>query len=241
MANLLLFEPISCTYTYIIGCRATNNAVIIDPVLETYKRDAQLLHELGLEPLFVLDTHVHADHYTGAGRLKTVFPKLKSVISKNSGAEANVYVDDGEVVKFGQGEIEVRLTPGHTNGCATFVAHKLRKAFTGDALLFRGCGRTDFQEGNSRLLYESVHGKILSLPDDYALHPGHDYKGHLHTTVGEEKKYNLRLTKKLEDFVVLMDNLNLAPPKMIGNAVPVNKAGGSLEVLSEIDKSRANN
>lgn len=233
-----LFESVSCTYTYILGCGATRKALIIDPVLETFNRDVQLLRELDLDPIYVLDTHVHADHYTGAGQLKTVFPQLKSVLSKNSGAVANIFADDGQIIRFGQEELEVRLTPGHTNGCATYVAHKLRKAFTGDALLIRGCGRTDFQEGNSKLLYESVHNKVLSLPDGYALHPGHDYKGHLHTTVTEEKKYNPRFTKKLEDFIVLMENLKLARPKLIDTAVPVNKAGGSLEVLNSLQKKK---
>lgn len=242
MANLLvfrqLFESVSCTYTYILGCAVTRKAVIIDSVLETVERDAKLLRELELEPIFSLDTHIHADHVTGAGTLKQIFPKMKSVLSTTSGGMADLFLGDYDVLKFGNEQLEARLTPGHTDGCATFVTHNHKKAFTGDALFIRGCGRTDFQEGNARTLYKSVHEKIFSLSDDFALYPGHDYKGMLHTTVAEEKKYNPRLTKSMEDFVKLMNSLKLSPPKQIEKAVPANKVGGVFELMDEATKKK---
>lgn len=120
---------------------------------------------------------MHADHITGTGRLKKLIPELKSVISGQSGAKADVFIDDGDKIKFGSHELEVRATPGHTNGCVTYVSHKEKLAFCGDAVLIRGCGRTDFQEGSPEKLYDSVWGKIFSLGEDYTLYPAHDYKG----------------------------------------------------------------
>ncbi|KAL3995278.1 Persulfide dioxygenase ETHE1 mitochondrial [Acanthocheilonema viteae] len=228
-----LFEPVSCTYTYLLGCSTSRKSIIIDPVLETVERDAKLIKELNLDPMYGLNTHLHADHITGTGKLKQIFPHMRSVLSKCSGGYADVRVSDREILKFGNQNLEVRETPGHTNGCVTYVSYDHRMAFTGDALLIRGCGRTDFQEGNPEVLYKSVHEKIFSLPDDFLLYPAHDYKGFLLTTVGEEKKYNPRLTKSLNDFVVLMKNLKLAYPKQIDRALPANKVCGMYELMDE--------
>lgn len=221
-----LFDKDSSTYTYLLADVNNREAVIIDPVLEHAERDAQLIKDLGLTLKFAMNTHMHADHVTGTGLLKKLVPGSKSLISKCSGAQADIYVDEGQDVEFGRHRLEVRATPGHTNGCVTYVCHEQGMAFTGDALLIRGCGRTDFQEGDSKMLYESVHNKILSLPDSFKLFPAHDYKGQTSTTVAEEKQYNPRLTKSCEEFVKIMENLNLPYPKMIDLALPANRVCG---------------
>ncbi|OAE33262.1 hypothetical protein AXG93_1200s1240 [Marchantia polymorpha subsp. ruderalis] len=162
---------------------------LVDPVDRTVERDLNLIKELGLKLLYAINTHVHADHVTGTGLLKTKLPGVQSLISKASGAKADHYVEHGDKIQFGSLYLEVRATPGHTAGCVTYVSGEgpdqisPRLAFTGDALLIRGCGRTDFQ--------------IFSLPEETFLYPAHDYKGQTVTTVGEEKLYNPRLTKDL--------------------------------------------
>lgn len=219
-----LFDPESSTYTYLLADEQSREAVIIDPVRDQVERDVQLIEELGLKLLYVLDTHVHADHITGAGVLRSRLG-AKTVVSKHGGAPcADVPVDEGDTVKFGACTIEVRSTPGHTNGCVTYVTGDKSMAFTGDALLIRGSGRTDFQQGDSRKLYHSVREKIFTLPDETRLYPGHDYKGRTVTTVGEEKKFNARLgmDKSEDDFVEIMKNLKLAQPKKIQESVPEN-------------------
>ena len=219
-----LFDPESSTYTYLLADAATREAVIIDPVRDQVERDAQLIEELGLHLLYVLDTHVHADHVTAAGVLRRRFG-AKTVASVRGGPGcADLLVDDGAELRFGSHRIEVRATPGHTDGCVTYVTGDHTMAFTGDALLIRGCGRTDFQQGDARQLYASVHGKILSLPDDTLLYPGHDYKGRTVTSVAEEKAHNPRLGggKSEAEFVAIMDGLKLANPKKIAEALPAN-------------------
>uniref|UniRef100_A0A182U6R4 Lactamase_B domain-containing protein n=1 Tax=Anopheles melas TaxID=34690 RepID=A0A182U6R4_9DIPT len=158
---------------------------------------------------------MHADHVTGTGFLKQLLPGTVSVISLSSGAKADKHLVDNETVQFGRHELRAMATPGHTNGCMTFLVEEQGIAFTGDTLLIRGCGRTDFQEGDSRSLYRSVHERIFTLPENFRLFPAHDYKGNMETTVAEEKRYNPRLTKDVEAFVELMNNLNLPYPKMI--------------------------
>lgn len=225
-----LFDKESSTYTYILADVTSKEAVIIDPVLELAERDAQLINDLGLKLKYAMNTHMHADHVTGTGLLKKLLPGSKSLISKCSGAQADVFVEDGQGVKFGRHQLEVRGTPGHTNGCVTYVIHEQGLAFTGDTLLIRGCGRTDFQEGSSKTLYQSVHKRIFTLPENFKLYPAHDYKGQTSTTVGEEKHYNPRLTKPVEEFIKIMDNLNLPYPKMIDRAVPANRVCGLHDV-----------
>ncbi|KAJ1081426.1 hypothetical protein NDU88_001608 [Pleurodeles waltl] len=217
-----LFELKSSTYTYLLADAETKQAVIIDPVLETADRDVRLIQQLGLKLLYAANTHVHADHVTGSGKLKAEIPGCQSVIALNSGAKADVYVKDGDVVKFGNFGLEVRATPGHTSGCLTYVLTDHSMAFTGDALLIRGCGRTDFQQGSCETLYKSVHEQIFTLPDECLLYPAHDYTGQTVTTVSEEKKFNPRLTKSLSEFCKIMKNLNLPKPKQIDRAVPAN-------------------
>jgi len=224
-----LFDYQSYTYTYLLGCALTKEAIIIDPVLDQVKRDIQLAEELGLNLKLGLNTHVHADHVTGTGQLKKILGEsFRSVLSENSGGEADVKIKEGDVIEFGIQHLDVLSTPGHTNGCLSYVLHDHSLVMTGDALLIRGCGRTDFQQGSSSTLYESVHNKILSLPDHYKLYPGHDYRGFTHSTVYEEKNCNPRLTLSKENFIQFMKDLNLAYPKLIDVAVPANMKCGEL-------------
>ena len=172
-----LFDRTSCTYTYLLADTDTHEAVLIDPVIELAERDVQTTKDLGLTLKYCLNTHMHADHITGTGLLKKLVPEIKSVISVASGAEADVKVENGSIVKFGNHELDVVSTPGHTNGCVAYVCKAQSCAFTGDTVLIRGCGRTDFQEGDASVLYDSVWNNIFSLPEDYRLFPAHDYKG----------------------------------------------------------------
>ncbi|XP_058448292.1 persulfide dioxygenase ETHE1, mitochondrial isoform X2 [Malaya genurostris] len=225
-----LFDEKSWTYTYLLGDVTSKEAVLIDPVLERAPRDAKLILELGFKLTYALNTHMHADHITGTGYLKQLLPGTISVISETSGAKADKYLKDNEVLRFGRFELKALSTPGHTNGCMTFVVDDQGVAFTGDALLIRGCGRTDFQEGDSRTLYKSVHERIFSLPDNYRLFPAHDYNGNMETSVAEEKQYNPRLTKDVDTFVEIMANLNLPYPSKIDVAVPANRECGLYDI-----------
>ncbi|MFO0557865.1 MAG: MBL fold metallo-hydrolase [Polyangiales bacterium] len=223
-----LFDPESSTYTYLLADEATRKAVIIDPVLEQLDRDLAVINELGLTLEWALDTHVHADHVTALGLLRER-TGCKAALSERSGTGwPDVLLRHGLRVEFGSRWLEVRETPGHTNGCLSYVLDDQSKVFTGDALLIRGCGRTDFQQGDASALYRSIHEQIFTLPDACEVYPGHDYKGRLVSTVGEEKRLNPRLGggKSVEQFVEIMKNLQLAYPKKINIAVPANLHGG---------------
>ncbi len=217
-----LFESQSSTYTYLLGDVASKKAVLIDPVIETVDRDLNLLHELGLELDLILETHIHADHITGAGELRSR-TGAKVGVAEVAGADSvDLPLVDGQVVKVGHLEIKVLATPGHTNACLSFLCED--RVFTGDVLLIRGTGRTDFQQGSPESLYESVHEKLFSLPDETFVYPGHDYRGLPYTTIGLEKAYNLRLGggRSSADFIKTMSELKLAQPKRIQEAVPAN-------------------
>lgn len=223
-----LFDHESFTYTYLLADEESREAVLIDPVLEQLDRDASLLAELHLRLVYALDTHVHADHVTALGALRDRLG-ARTVVSARSGSGCpDVFVKEGDVVRFGACGLTVRETPGHTNGCITYVTLDQRLAFTGDALLIRGCGRTDFQEGDARTLYRSVTEKLFTLPDACLLYPGHDYKGRTVTSVAEEKEHNPRLGggRTVEEFVRTMSQLKLARPKRMDEAVPANLACG---------------
>jgi glyoxylase-like metal-dependent hydrolase (beta-lactamase superfamily II)/rhodanese-related sulfurtransferase len=223
-----LFDHETSTYTYLLADPETRDAVIIDPVREQLERDLSVIADLSLQLRYVLDTHVHADHVTGSGLLRER-TGAKTVVSKHGGAPcADVLVDDGDVIQFGKHQLEVRATPGHTAGCVTYVTAERDMAFTGDTLLIRGCGRTDFQQGDARQLYQSVVDKIFSLPDDTKIFPGHDYKGRTMSTVIEEKSHNPRLKEGTSEneFAVIMSGLKLAYPKRIQEAVPANQKCG---------------
>jgi glyoxylase-like metal-dependent hydrolase (beta-lactamase superfamily II)/rhodanese-related sulfurtransferase len=226
-----LFDPQSSTYTYLLGDDKTSEAILIDPVFEQVRRDAALVNELGLKLVATVETHVHADHVTGGWMLKRQFG-CDIVISIATNAKgADRYVVDGDMISFGKRYIQVRATPGHTNGCMTYVLDDESMAFTGDCLLIRGSGRTDFQQGEAREMYRSVHTKIFTLPERCLLYPGHDYRGLTVTSVGEERNFNPRLGGQIgeADFAGYMENLNLPHPKQIKVAVPANMRCGQPE------------
>lgn len=226
-----LFDPQSSTYTYLLACPATREAVLVDPVFEHERRDAALIQELGFRLLWTLETHVHADHVTGAALLRRSLGS-KAALSRDSGATgADRTLVDGEKIAFGKRFLEARATPGHTNGCMTFVLDDKSMAFTGDTLLIRGCGRTDFQQGDAHQLFRSVRDRIFTLPDACLLYPGHDYKGLTASSVGEEKRYNPRIAESIgeDDFVGYMTNLGLPHPKLMQVAVPANLKVGEPE------------
>jgi glyoxylase-like metal-dependent hydrolase (beta-lactamase superfamily II)/rhodanese-related sulfurtransferase len=219
-----LFDPPSSTYSYLLADRARREAVLIDPVFEQARRDAALLHELDLSLIATIDTHVHADHVTGAWLLKQ---RCGSAIalSAASGAEgADRYLAHGERISFGTRYLQVRSTPGHTAGCVTLVLDDETMAFTGDCLLIRGSGRTDFQQGDPHAMFRSVRTEILTLPGWCMLYPAHDYRGLTATSVEEERRFNPRLGGDIaeSDFVGYMNNLGLPHPKQMDIAVPAN-------------------
>lgn len=221
-----LFEPVTCTFTYLLACAATREAVLIDPVQEMADRDAKLLKELGLSLKYGINTHAHADHISGTHKLRAYYPGMKSVIGRASGAKADVHVEHGDTISFGLRSLKALSTPGHTNGCMSFLMDDSTAVFTGDALFVRGCGRTDFQAGDSRKLYRGIHEHLFTLPPATVVFPGHDYKGMLYSTIGEEAALNPRLTQSEEGFVELMANLGLPKPKQIDIAVPANLEDG---------------
>lgn len=230
-----LFDNKSSTFTYLLADEASKTAVIIDPVFEQANRDLALIHELDLELKYTIDTHCHADHVTASWLLKH---NLNSdILCANAIGAENVDrgLQHGDTICFGQYELEVRATPGHTDGCLTFVCHQQKMAFTGDALLIRGCGRCDFQQGNAGVLFDSITQQILSLPDDYRLFPGHDYSGRCETSVIEEKLYNVRLGGEAnkQDFVGYMDNMILPHPKFIDIALPANLVAGKPQAIPD--------
>lgn len=219
-----LFDPTSSTYTYLLGCSATGEAVLIDPVFEQVRRDAALIAELGLKLQWTLETHVHADHVTGAWLLKQKLGSGIALAEASGAAGADLLLKDGDQVAFGRRALEVRATPGHTSGCVTYVLDDESMAFTGDCIMIRGSGRTDFQQGDPRALYRSVRSRIFSLPEPCLLYPAHDYRGLTTTSVAEEKKFNPRLGGEVGegDYVGYMKNLDLPHPKKIDEAVPAN-------------------
>jgi len=226
-----LFDAASSTYTYVLADERTREAVIIDPVFEQHTRDAALVRELGLKVLATLDTHCHADHVTGAWLMKQVFGSRIGLAAVYGAQNVDLPLSHGEVIRFGQESLEVRATPGHTAGCLSFVTADRRAVFTGDALLVRAAGRTDFQQGSAGQLYESITTQLFSLSDDCVLYPGHDYEGRTSSTIGEERLHNPRIGggARREDFVGFMNNLALPHPKLLAVAVPANLLAGQPE------------
>jgi len=219
-----LFDPQSSTYTYLLADEAAGEAVLIDPVYEQVRRDSALIEELGLKLVATLETHVHADHVTGAWLMRERLGSQIALAAHGGAEGADRLLEHGDKVNFGKRYLTVRATPGHTAGCLTYVLDSEKMAFTGDCLLIRGCGRTDFQGGSAAQLYNSVHTQIFTLPDACLLYPGHDYRGLSVTSVAEEKSYNPRLGGQLSqsDFAGFMDNLGLDHPKKMDIAVPAN-------------------
>lgn len=224
-----LFEPQTSTYTYLIADSESKEALLIDPVLETVQRDWSLIQDLELQLKYILETHIHADHITGSYELKKL-SGAKSAVGANSGVNcADVYLNDGEQLNVGSLKITAISTPGHTNGCTTYSIQNM--IFTGDSLMIRSAGRTDFQQGSPEILFSSIREKLFTLPDDTIVYPGHDYKGIQHSSIKEEKLLNPRigLNKTKEEFINIMNNLNLAHPKKIDVAVPANLNCGKID------------
>lgn len=221
-----LFEPISSTYTYLMGCEDTGKAILVDPVINSIDRDLNEISRLGLSLAYTVDTHIHADHITSALEMKQkvgskiATPAMESLDCTDFGLE------EGKPFQLGSIKLDPLHTPGHTDGHFAYVFQD--RIFTGDALLIEGCGRTDFQNGDTDVLYKSVTEKLFSLPDDYLVYPAHDYKQRRVSTIAQEKDRNGRLgeEKTLEEFREIMSNLNLSYPKFIDYAVPGNQKCG---------------
>jgi sulfur dioxygenase len=229
-----LFDSETSTFTYLIADETARQSVLIDCVFEQHLRDLALIRELGLELLFTLETHVHADHVTGGWLMKEAVGS-RIALSEKGGAEgAGLLLGHADVIEFGNLRLGVRATPGHTNGCLSYVLSDQSMAFTGDSLLIRAAGRTDFQQGSAATLYRSVHEQLYSLPDSCLIYPGHDYSGRTVTTVAEEKSHNPRLGEGVreQDFKGYMDNLGLPHPKKLDIAVPANLRCGRPDELA---------
>jgi glyoxylase-like metal-dependent hydrolase (beta-lactamase superfamily II) len=209
-----VFDNKSSTYTYLIASAKGREAVIIDPVIENVESYIKLLNELDLKLVKVIDTHIHADHVTGASKLKQV-TNCSTLMGEHTPADAvEIKVKDDEIIKIDQIEIKAMYTPGHTSDSYSFLMKNY--LFSGDTLLINGTGRTDFQNGSSKDAYNSIFNRLLKLPEDTILYPGHDYNGKESSTIGNEKKFNPRLqVKNVDEYVELMSNLNLAKPQLI--------------------------
>ncbi|MGA9525727.1 MAG: MBL fold metallo-hydrolase [Myxococcaceae bacterium] len=219
-----LFDADSSTWTYLIADPATQDAALIDPVLEQVERDLSLIEELGLRLTLVLETHIHADHVTGAGELRA--RSGCTVVASDKGASCvNLHVKHGEEVPLGGLSFRVLATPGHTDDSVSYLLGD--RVFTGDALLVRTVGRTDFQNGDAGQLYDSVTKVLFALPEETRVYPGHDYKGHAVTTIREEMRHNVRIAGRTRDaFIALMNGLDLPAPRRLDVAVPANRACG---------------
>lgn len=221
-----LFEPLSSTYTYLLGCEETGQAILIDPVIVTMERDLAEIHRLGLRLAYTLDTHIHADHITAALDLKKATGSRIAVPAYDRLPCADVGIEEGKPFQVGSVTLQPLHTPGHTDGHFAYVFGN--RVFTGDALLIDGCGRTDFQNGDSEALYKSVREKLFTLPEDYLVYPAHDYQDRRVSSIAQEKKRNPRLgaDRSLDEFKELMANLKLPYPKFIDYAVPGNRQCG---------------
>ena len=221
-----LFDRDTSTITYLLWDLDAKTGVIIDPVREQFERDLRLVGELGVRLAYALDTHVHADHVTSLGMLREALG-LRTAVGEPSGVPcADLLLKDGDTLRFGKHTLTALATPGHTDACTSFKVENM--VFTGDALFIRGCGRTDFQQGDPAMLYRSITEKLYVLPDDTLVYPGHDYKGESVSTIGEEKQHNPRIpaTQTESAFAALMNALNLPRPKRIDEAVPANLGCG---------------
>jgi sulfur dioxygenase len=227
-----LFDAETSTYTYLIADIATKEAILVDPVLEQVERDRKLLQELGLTLRYCLETHIHADHITGTEKLREATGCLGVVPANAQASCADIYIENGEILELGKVTIKAIATPGHTDSHNAYLVNHDR-VLTGDALFIRGCGRTDFQNGDAGTLYDSVTQRLFTLPYDTLVYPGHDYRGHTVSTIWEEKHWNPRFVGRTRDnFIEFMTNLNLPDPKKMMEAVPANEMCGSLAVLT---------
>jgi sulfur dioxygenase len=225
-----LFEPDSSTYTYLIACPATGKTALIDPVLDSAVRDVKILQEMGLTLDYTIDTHIHADHLSGARRLRELTGSQIACPAMDALSCADIGVAEGEVLRIGQLELHPLFTPGHTDHHHAYLidngTHKL--LFSGDALLIDACGRTDFQSGDAATLYRSIHDKFFTLPDETLVYPCHDYEGRFVSSIAQEKARNPRLggNRSQQAFVDIMNTLDLPYPRKIDFAVPGNRQCG---------------
>jgi glyoxylase-like metal-dependent hydrolase (beta-lactamase superfamily II)/rhodanese-related sulfurtransferase len=226
-----LFDHVSSTYSYLLADERTRQAVLIDAVFEQHARDAALIRELELDLRYVLDTHCHADHVTGAWLMKQAFGSSIALSGLYGALHVDLPLAHGMFVRFGDHALEVRGTPGHTAGCLSLVSESRDRVFTGDALLIRGAGRTDFQQGDAALLFRSIREQLFVLPDDCLVLPAHDYDGRTASSIGEERRFNPRIGggAREEDFVGYMHNLGLPHPKQLAVALPANLRSGRPE------------
>ncbi|MEH2523860.1 MULTISPECIES: MBL fold metallo-hydrolase [unclassified Bradyrhizobium] len=216
-----LFDSVSGTYSYLLASRAGGEALILDPVLEKADRYCQLLRELDLRLVKAVDTHLHADHVTGLGELRDRTQCITIMGEQSKADVVSMRVSDGDKVMVEGLSLDVMYTPGHTDDSYSYLMGD--RVFTGDTLLIRGTGRTDFQNGSSRAQYESIFNRLLKLPDETMVFPAHDYKGDTVSTIGEERRYNPRLqVRSVDEYIELMANLKLPNPKMMDVAVPAN-------------------
>ena len=216
-----LFHQPSGTYTYLLACEETQKAVIIDPVLENASQYITLLEQLQLELVYSVDTHTHADHITALGELRDATGCLTLMGEYTEAQCVSEKIEDGQIISVGTMSLEALYTPGHTN--ESFSFHTAGKVFTGDVLLIRGTGRTDFQGGDAGKSWDSIHSKLYTLPNETLVYPGHDYKGWTVSSIAEEKAFNPRLSGKSRDeYIDIMNTLNLPDPKMMDLAVPAN-------------------
>lgn len=221
-----LFEPLSSTYTYLLGCEQTGQALLIDPVVNTIDRDLALLQQLGLRLAWTVETHIHADHITGARHLRERVGSRIAVAAMDGLPCADLGLQDGVPLAMGEVTLRPIHTPGHTAHHLAFEG--AGRLFTGDALLIEGCGRTDFQGGSAAELYRSIHQHLFSHPDETLVYPGHDYQGRQVSSIGQEKARNPRLGqgRSQAEFEALMAALGLPYPKFIDHAVPGNRDCG---------------
>ncbi len=239
-----LLDSATWTYTYLLADSASKEAVLIDTVIENVERDLKLIDELGLNLKYVLDTHIHADHVTGSGKIRNL-RAVKTAVPKNANVPcADINLTEGDEIKFGSFTISVLETPGHTNASLSFICEDM--VFSGDALLIRGTGRTDFQSGSAADLFDSITHKLFTLPREAKLYPGHDYNGFTSSTIESEIRHNPRVGggRTKEDFIKIMSELKLPYPKKIDDALPANQACGNVggnkiaeafETMSSVD------
>ena len=234
------FDADTGTYTYLLADPASGEGVLIDPVFSQHGRDLALIRELGIALVATLDTHVHADHVSGAWLLHRATGCAIGLAERAGAENVSLPLVEGDRVRFGGRQLAVLATPGHTDGCLTFVLDDQSAAFTGDALLIRGCGRCDFQQGDARTLYRSITGRIFPLPEACLLYPGHDYSGRTVSSVAEEKAFNARLggSANERDFVGYLENMKLPHPGRIAEALPANLRCG--RPLQESDPAADN-
>ena len=230
-----LFDPTSSTYTYLIADVQSQEALLVDPVLEQVERDMGLLEQLGFTLRYCLETHIHADHITGTAVLRERLGCRGVVPEKAEVACADQSIADGEHLTLGSIDVEAIATPGHTDSHMAYLVEGTH-LLTGDALLIRGCGRTDFQSGDPGILFDAITQRLFSLPNSTLVYPGHDYRGHTVSTIGEEKQWNPRLANQNRaGFIELMNNLNLPNPQKIAEAVSANERCGKGADGSESD------